>query len=259
MAPRGKFVLSKSGDRPIVLVSGGVGVTPMMAMAEQIVAEGKKTGRFRPVHFIHGAQSGKVHAFRRQLDAMAAVHPEFKVHFSYSRPAPDDLPGKGYHSQGTVSIDTIKSNLSFADYEFYLCGPAGFMKSVYDGLTSMGVSVDRIFYESFGPATILKPEAQQGVPARATEAGGEVVRVRFARSNVGGDWARERGTLLEFAESLGVAPKFGCRSGICSTCTTRILSGAVDYIEDPVALRGAGDVLLCCSVPRAGSDVVLDL
>src|SRR5262249_33989649 len=142
---------------------------------------------------------------------------------------------------------------------FYLCGPSGFMKSLYDGLTGMGIPSDRIFYESFGPATVLKPEVQPPAPARPGTVTGEVVTVRFQKSAAGGEWSNERGTLLEFAESLGVARKFGCRSGICGTCTTRIVEGAVDYLEDPVAPRGSGEVLLCCSVPRPGATVVLDL
>ena len=257
MAPRGKFVLSRSSDRPAVLISGGVGITPMIAMAEHIVADGQRTGTFRPVHFIHGARSGEAHAFRRQIAALAGAHPDFRLHVSYSRPSNDDVLGESHHAQGVVGIDTIKKILSFGDYEFYLCGPAAFMKSLYDGLTGMGVPVDRIFYESFGAATVLKPEVQHG-PAR-TAAAGDVVPVRFIRSDAGAEWSRERGTLLELAESIGLAPKFGCRSGICGTCTTRIVGGAVDYIEDPVAPRGPGEVLLCCSVPRSGADVVLDL
>ena len=83
--------------------------------------------------------------------------------------------------------------------------------------------------------------------------------VRFVRSDAGAEWSANRGTLLELAESIGLAPNFGCRSGICGTCTTRILNGAVDYIEEPVAPRGQGEILLCCSVPRSGADVVIDL
>jgi ferredoxin len=187
------------------------------------------------VHFIHGAQSGKVHAFGKQIAALAQLHPDFKVHFCYSRPAEGDVLGKTHHAQGQMSIDTIKKLLSF------------------------GISVDRIFYQSFGPATVLKPEVQPKAPVRQTKVTDEVVPVRFRKSAAGGEWSSDRGTLLELAESLGVAPKFGCRSGICGTCTTRIVEGAVDYLEDPVAPRGAGEVLLCCSVPRSGANVVLDL
>jgi uncharacterized protein len=94
---------------------------------------------------------------------------------------------------------------------------------------------------------------------RPTPVNDAAVAVRFVRSDAGAEWSRDRGTLLELAESIGLAPNFGCRSGICGTCTTRILSGAVEYIEEPVAPRGQGEVLLCCSVPRGDGDVVLDL
>jgi ferredoxin-NADP reductase/phenylpropionate dioxygenase-like ring-hydroxylating dioxygenase large terminal subunit len=259
MAPRGKFVLNRSTERPAVLISGGVGITPMMAMAHHIVAEGKRTGSFRPIHFIHGAQSGRVHAFGKEIAALAKEHPSFQVHYSYSKPGQGDELGKSHHTDGQVNVETIKKLLSFGDYEFYLCGPSRFMQSLYDGLTGMGISVDRIFYESFGSATVLKPEVHAEAAAHKRQVTDEVVGVHFQKSDSGGEWSRERGTLLEFAESIGIAPKFGCRSGICGTCTTRIVEGAVDYIEDPVAPRGNGEVLLCCSVPRGGANVVLDL
>jgi ferredoxin len=131
------------------------------------------------------------------------------------------------------------------------------MRSLYEGLTGMGIATNRIFYESFGPATVLKREAPAPTQAAPVEAA--PAPVRFVRSDIGSEWSRERGTLLEFAESLGIAPQFSCRSGICGTCATPILGGAVDYLEEPVARREAGEVLLCCSVPRPGAEVVLDI
>ncbi|MFM0515180.1 SRPBCC family protein [Paraburkholderia sp. RL17-373-BIF-A] len=259
MAPRGKYVLTQSGDRPVVLISGGVGITPMIAMVEHIVSEGERTGAFRPVYFIHGAHSGKALAFGKQIAALAKIHPCFKVHFCFSRPADSDVVGTSYHTHGQVSIDTIEKLLPFGDYEFYLCGPSGFMKSLYDGLTTIGVSSDRIFYESFGPSTILGPKSQSKVYARRTEETGDAVTICFQKADTCAEWSSECGTLLEFAESLGFAPKFGCRSGICGSCATPILEGSVDYLEDTVAPRKESEILLCCSVPRAGVNVVLDL
>jgi len=93
MAPRGRFVLSDAGSRPVVLISGGVGITPMIAMAEHIVAEGRRTGTYRPIHFIHGTQNGRVHAFRDHIRALAAEHPQFHVHVCYSRSAAGDAVG----------------------------------------------------------------------------------------------------------------------------------------------------------------------
>lgn len=260
LAPRGTFVLSPSDQRPAVLISGGVGITPMLAMAEHIVAEGRRSGKFRPVYFIHGARSGKVHAFARHVRALAEEHPAFEVHYCYSRPGEGDALGRTHDAEGRVGLDTLRRLLPFGDFEFYLCGPSGLMKSLFDGLTGMGVSPERIFHESFGPATVLKAEAPLRPRAGAAgEPTNEGVTVRFRKSATGGDWSSDRGTLLEFAESLGIAPAFGCRSGICGTCTTRLVTGAVDYVDDPVAPRGPGEVLLCCSVPRPGAPVVLDL
>ena len=255
-APRGRFVLAES-DRPVVLVSGGVGITPMIAMAEHIVAEGKQTGRFRPIYFIHGARNGKVHAFRDHVRALAAAHPQFKVHVSYSHAGNVEAGDPSHDADGTVSLDTLKQVLPFGDYDFYLCGPPGFMRSLYEGLTGMGIATNRIFYELFGPATVLNRKAPK--PAQAAPVEAAPAPVRFVRSNIGGEWSRERGTLLEFAESLGIAPQFSCRSGVCGTCATPILGGAVEYLEEPVAPREAGEVLLCCSIPRFGAEVVLDI
>ena len=256
MAPRGRFVLT-DGSRPVVLVSGGVGLTPMIAMAEHIVAQGKRTGQFRPIYFIHGARNGRTHAFRDRVRALAAEHPNFKIHVCYSQAANDDVAGASHDADGIVSLATLQQILPFGDYDFYLCGPTAFMSALYEGLTAMGVAPGQIFYESFGPATVLKrgaPTPAQPIPFEAVPA-----PVRFVRSDISGEWSRMRGTLLEFAESLGIAPQFSCRSGVCGTCATPILGGAVDYLEEPVAPRETGEVLLCCSVPRAGTEVVLDI
>jgi len=258
LAPRGRFVLADS-ERPAVLISGGVGLTPMLAMAEHVVAEGGRTGKFRPLIFIHGAQDGRAHAFRNHLRALATEHPDFKLHVTYSKPGAEDVLGATHDAVGYVSIDTVKTllpaGLPANGCDFYLCGPPAFMTSLYDGLTAMGVPADHIHYESFGPATVLRRGgASKGGVGESID-----VQVRFVRSAVAGEWSRDKGTLLEFAESLGLAPQFSCRSGICGTCTTRLLGGAVDYLEEPVAPREMGEVLLCCSVPRAGADLVLDL
>ena len=189
-----------------------------------------------------------------------------RVHFVYSRPAPTDEIGVTHDSQGQITIDLVKTVLPFGDYDFYLCGPSEFMNSLYAGLTGMSVRPCCIHYESFGSGTVLKPLIA-ATPAAGAVAGG-IARVRFARSGVDAVWSREKGSLLELAEGAGLAPAFGCRSGICSTCRTTITGGAVDYLEEPLASRAADEVLLCCSTPRQApghqpegyeADVVLDL
>jgi carnitine monooxygenase subunit len=261
LTPRGKFVLDQISRRPVVLVSGGVGVTPMMAIAEHLVAEGRRTGAYRPVHFIHGAQNGRVRAFGNRIRELAAEHPEFSVHVCFSNPSPEDQLGVAYDSRGRIDTSLVTTLLPSGDYDFYLCGPSEFMNSLYSGLLGTGVRPERIHYESFGPGTVFKPKLSR---KPSEERSASTVFVKFSRSGVQTEWSREDGTLLELAEEVGLAPAFGCRSGICGTCKTPILHGAVDYLDEPLADRGEGNVLLCCSVPRKtqigeAPDLILDL
>jgi ferredoxin len=192
-----------------------------------------------------------VHAFSKHVKELAGQHPAMKVHIRYSQPGSTDRLGITHDSEGRITIDVLKELLPLNDYDFYLCGPPPFMQSLYDGLTWIGVRRERIHYESFGSGTALKPELQPEVPARIGAPGDGSVPIRFAKSGVTAEWSCDKGSLLELAEAVGLAPVFGCRSGICGTCATGITSGAVDYIEEPLAPRGEGQVLLCCSVPAA--------
>ena len=249
MAPRGKFVLDRSDDRPVVLISAGVGITPMIAMADFIIDEGLRTRDFRRTYFIHGAQNGRVHAFGDHIRDLAAKHDSLTAHIRFSDPGTDDRLGETHDSEGHVDIDLLKRLLPFDDYDFYLCGPPPFMQALYDGLTGIGVRSDRIHYESFGPATVLKGSARPEPP----QASADPVAVSFAESSIEATWSPDQGTLLELAEAAGLNPDFACRSGICGTCATRITCGTVDYIEEPSAPHGDDEVLICCATPRSAS------
>jgi len=249
MTPRGKFVLDQSSARPIALLSGGVGVTPMMAMLEHLAAAGKRSGEYRQAYFIHGTQHGRSHAFAKRVKDLAAEYSGLTVHFCYSEPGADDEIGETHHSNGWVSVDLLKKVLPFGDYDFYLCGPPPFMSSLYSGLIEMGVRPERVRFESFGPGTVLRPQAPATPIGIAAAQAGEA-RVRFSKTGVDTQWAASKGTLLELAEAAGLTPAFGCRSGICGTCKTKIRGGAVEYLDEPLAVRGEDEVLLCCSVPR---------
>ena len=156
---------------------------------------------------------------------------------------------------GHVDIDLLKALLPFDDYDFYLCGPAPFMREIYQGLSELGVRGGRIHYESFGPATVLKTGSGLQRSTSREGPGAGPVLVRFESSDVELEWSPEKGTLLELAEAAGLSPEFSCRSGICGTCATRIKCGAVDYLEEPSAFHEDGQVLICCSTPRsAGTD-----
>lgn len=173
-----------------------------------------------------------------------------KVHVCYSKPASTDKLGVTYDSEGHVTVDLLKQLGPPSDFDFYLCGPLLFMNSLYSGLIGMGVDPDRILYESFGPTSVLKPQFPKRVVEPVGQASPASIRVQFVRSGVEAAWLPANGTLLEFAEEVGLAPAFGCRSGICGSCTTRIAKGAVDYLEEPLAPRSHDEVLICCSIPR---------
>jgi ferredoxin-NADP reductase len=251
MAPRGKFILDRSSRRPVVLLSAGVGITPMIAMANFIIDEGVRTRRFRRTTFIHGARNGRVHAFREHIRRLAAEHEAFTAHVRYSHPDATDRLGETHQSEGHVDVALLKEILPFDDYDFYLCGPPPFMRSLFEGLTALGVRENRIRYESFGPATVLKSGAS-GDKARSSSVSSKApVAVHFATSDVDAEWSPDKGTLLDLAEAAGLVPAYACRSGICGTCATRIRCGAVDYLEDPSAPRAGDEVLICCSTPRS--------
>ena len=250
MKPRGKFTLSHS-ERPVVFLSGGVGITPMIAMADHIIEEGRNSGKYRPCFFIHGTANGKVHAFGGHVKELAAEHPEMTVHVCYSKPEASDLLGTTHDDEGHVTLDVLRKVLPFGDYDFYLCGPPPFMQALYDGLTGLGVRPDRLHYESFGAGAALRVEPTRDVPSPLAPTMDGAVAIRFAKSGITAEWSRDKGTLLELAETVGLAPAFGCRSGICGTCATRISSGSVEYVEEPLASLAEGQVLLCCSVPGA--------
>jgi ferredoxin-NADP reductase/predicted pyridoxine 5'-phosphate oxidase superfamily flavin-nucleotide-binding protein len=144
--PAGAFVLDH-GERPVVLVSAGIGVTPMLSMLHVLVARGEK----RPVWFVHGARYGRHHALADEVRDLATRSPAVDLHVAYSRPAAEDREGHDFHSEGRVDGGLLASILPDLDAEFYLCGPMAFMADVQADLESRGVSPDRIHSESFGP------------------------------------------------------------------------------------------------------------
>lgn len=242
-APRGKFFLDARSESPIVLLSAGVGLTPMVSMLSA-VAESDST---RPVWFVHGARNAAEHALRDEVLALASGKPNIRVHFAYSRPGDKDV----CDSHGRVSIELLKQILPAAAYDFYLCGPVPFLRGLYSGLERWGVPPARVFYEFFGPGENLGGKAPQPADDGAER------QVNFAQSALELAWEPEFANLLDFAEAQGLRPAFSCRNGICHTCKVPLVSGDVEYICDPIDLPEAGQALICCAKPK--SDVVIDV
>ncbi len=246
MAPRGKFFLDEDSERPVVLLSGGVGITPMISMMNKRLLEAARRGKLRPVYFIHGTLNGQEHAFGSHVRRLSEQIESLDVHIRYAKPQENDTD---YDSHGYIDVDLLQSLLPLDDYDFYLCGPPPFMQALYEGLTLLGVVENRIHYESFGPAMVLKP-SEQAEKKDVTPF--EPVHVCFSKSAIETEWNPAKGTLLELAESEGLAPAFSCRSGTCGSCVTKVKCGDVEYLEEPMASHESDEVLICCSVPKSG-------
>lgn len=255
--PKGKFYLDVKNNNPAVLISNGVGITPMISMAKACAKDNPQ----RHIWFIHGARNGEYHAFAEEMMALQNSYPNLHLHYRYSRPRPED-EGK-YHSQGYADkqllADTIipeikKTHHGSADAEYFLCGSPAFMDSLQAGLKELNVPEERVFFESFGGGK-TKGKAEAANTTQGTIDSAEVV---FARSDKTVTWTPEDGTLLEFAETNGLNPDYSCRQGICHTCTCQIQEGEIEYLESPDSEPDAGSVLICVSRPKTNK-IVLDL
>lgn len=261
--PRGDFHLDRMSSRPVVLLSGGVGLTPMVSMLHALVEQSD-----RRAIFIHACDNGDVHALGDEVRTLAASRPGMAAHFVYRFPTDADRAMARYQSEGMVTRELLQGLLPLDDYEFYLCGPPPFMQAVYRLVRSLGVAKERIAYEFFGPATVLEPDEAVAKPvpppaaaAHAAVAGAPAadgaITVTFRKSGRSARWIDGAESLLSFAESQGLAPEFSCRAGVCGSCTTALVDGEISYFEEPLDDPGAGQVLICCARPKG--NLVLDL
>ncbi len=251
MGPRGKFVFDAGAQRPVVMLSAGIGITPMIAMLNGLLVNGNRSRHPHPIYFIHGARKRGEHAFASHVRELQQGHGNVTVHVRYSQP--DDALPASHDSVGHVDIELLKEVLPFGDYDFYLCGPAPFMQQMADGLRALNVAPERIRYEAFGPATVRR-EAEP-----VAQAAGAVVPVRFSRSEVTLQWDASKGSLLELAESHGIDAPSSCRSGVCGSCAAPLLAGGVRYTREYAAPVGEGEALMCSCVPQAGGPELLTL
>lgn len=248
--PSGRFFIDVNQSVPAILVSNGVGITPMISMAKACM----RLNPARPVWFIHGARDGRYHAFRDEMAAVAQQSPNLHLHYRYSRPQPEDTGF--FHSIGYVDGSLLQTLVS-REAEFFLCGSPPFLQSIRDGLRDWGVPDHRVFYESFGGG---KPKAAAEMPAMASGSAsdGAISEVMFLRSQATQSWDASQGTLLEFAEAQGIDPPYSCRQGVCGTCSCKLTEGEVTYVEEPSYPVENGSVLICIAQPKSAK-VTLDL
>jgi hypothetical protein len=243
-APSGNFFLDVSREHPVVLIGGGVGVTPMLSMLNAIIESGSK----RETWFFYGVRNGNEQIAKEHFTNIAPEHDNVHVHICYDQPLENDVLGKDYHHAEHVSVALFERLLPSSNYEFYICGPPPMMTAIHGDLTEWGVPEDSIKFEAFGPATVRKTRAALPGLAQST--------VTFSKSGKECTWTHDGPVLLELAEANGVMIDSGCRVGNCNTCLTAIKKGNVSYVREPAAAPEEGSCLTCIAVPNG--DLVLD-
>jgi ferredoxin-NADP reductase len=254
-AARGSFTL-RPGDTPVVLLSAGIGATPVLAMLHALAAEAST----REIWWLYGTRSRREHPFAEEarglLEALAHGH----SHIRYSAPDPEDRLGVDFDAAGRLDMRALQELSLPPNGDLYICGPPAFMSDLTVGLAAIGVAPGRIHTEMFGaappktPGIAAAPPRQPHLPAGPPGSG---ALVSFGRSGINVRWHPTFHSLLELAEACDVPVRWSCRTGVCHTCETGLVAGTVGYRPDPVDAPADGNVLICCSQPEG--DIVIDL
>lgn len=236
-APQGRFVLDPRDDRPIVLLAGGIGITPLLSM---LLTSLEQTPH-RRIHLFYGVRNSREHTFRSQLAELASAHDSLQLTTCYSQPLPEDQAGQDYQVQGRVDGALLHTHLPSSNYQFFVCGPGEFTTDLIEALQAWQVPASDVHYEAFGPATPTKKTSVE-VPRHA--------EVTFSRSGRTATWsADQQHSLLDVAARAGAPIDSGCRTGNCGTCVTAIKAGRVRHTHPPGTAVSDGTCLPCIAVP----------
>ncbi len=241
-APNGIFYLDLTREGPVVLMGGGIGITPMVAMLNAIIASGGQ----RETWLFYGVRNRSEEIWKEYLQQVARDHPNVRLHIVYSRPTDTDRQGVDYHHKGHVCIDLLKKLLPSNNYDFYMCGPPSMMDSLTEGLAQWGVPEARIHLESFGPSSSKKKPVEVATAAAGAPAGPEIV---FRKSGKTVAWTPDFADLWELADANDVRIDAGCRVGNCGSCAVAVVSGDVKYVKEKSADVESGTCLTCCCIP----------
>jgi len=253
-APRGSFTLHPS-QGPVVLLSAGVGATPVMAMLHALAAERSQ----QEIWWIYGARNRAEHPFAEESRSLLKQLSRGRGYIVYSRPAANDQVGVDFDAPGHIDTALLEKIGVSQGSDFYLCGPTSFLQNMGDGLRNWGVLAGNVHTEIFGSLEPITPGMGQvdHTPHLPQGPPGSGPPVSFARSGITAAWDAKFGSLLELAEACDVPVRWSCRTGVCHTCMTGLISGSITYNPEPLERPAPGNVLVCCSQPNAA--VILDL
>jgi ferredoxin-NADP reductase/MOSC domain-containing protein YiiM len=253
-APRGSFTLQQ-GHHPVVLLSAGIGATPVMAMLHALVSQHDES----TIWWLHGARNRSEHPFAEESRRLVASLAHARQYIAYSKPATGDQLGQDFDAVGHLSVATLEQLGVPQAADFYLCGPAGFLADFIAGLKTWGVNPRRIHSEVFGPGESITPgiAMSKASPVPPKSIPGPGPQVSFVRSGVTASWNPQFQSLLELAEAANVPVAWSCRTGVCHTCECGLVGGTVAYQPDPLEPPAQGNLLICCS--RPDGDVEIDL
>jgi ferredoxin-NADP reductase/MOSC domain-containing protein YiiM len=254
-APRGNFTL-RPGERPVVLLSAGIGATPLLAMLHEL----SSTASHREVWWLYGARDRGEHPFATESRALIGSLQHGRSYICYSRPSVSDRLGQDYDAPGRLGIPVLKQLEVPHDADFYLCGPTEFLRSLTTALAAWDVSARQVFTETFGAGEAIHPGIHRAQTRSAHQPAGTAgpgPQVSFTRSGLTVAWRPDWQSLLELAEACDVPVRWACRTGVCHTCESGLIAGAVDYRPEPLEPPAEGNVLICCSRPRG--DIEIDL
>jgi ferredoxin-NADP reductase/MOSC domain-containing protein YiiM/ferredoxin len=256
-APRGDFTITPS-SKPVVLLSAGIGATPVLAMLHSLAEAGADSSR--DIWWCYGARNSKEHPFASEVRNLLRGLRRGHSIVVYSHPEDGDQEGSDYDSKGRLSLFLLEERNVPKTAHFYLCGPPGFLKELTAALKSWGTPDSFIHSEVFGAESAITPgiaPVRSQTPHTPTEHTGMGPQVSFTRSGLAVPWDSRFSSLLEFAEACDVPVRWSCRVGVCHTCESGMIGGRVRYSPEPLDRPAEGNVLICCSTPQ--SEIELDL
>jgi ferredoxin-NADP reductase len=248
-APHGSFFLNEQTETPIVMLAGGIGITPMTSIINTLVANESK----RQMLLVYAVRNGEQHPFKKHFASLGRTTPNFKVINFYSKPFPHEKAGRDFDVAGHVDVALLKKILPHQNVDFYLCGPAPFMNSLYHDLIDWGIRDEQVFFEAFGPASVTrKHELSEATSESEMEQ--PTIQIEFCKSGKTVIWTGQHENLLDLAEENELFVDSGCRSGNCGTCELDLIAGTTCHPDHVVASEGK--CLACVAIPK--SDLKLD-